>query len=381
MIHIITPEYSPVVGGVADYTRQVAQGLVEAGESVHVWCPASGRSEGDSIHVHPELGTFGADDLDRVDVHLRQYDAPRRLLVQWVPHGFGRRAMNLAFCHWLLKRSREGDGVELMVHEPYVTFWEGTWRQSAVALVHRVMTAVLLRAADKVWVSVPAWEPMWKPYAFGRHVPFEWLPIPSALPQPEAREVERVRARFAGRSLVGHFGTFGGPVSALVTSQLEDVLDAGLDCHVLLIGSGSQEFRSSFVAKHPRAAVMLSATGTVPAAALAAHIAACDLLIQPYPDGLTSRRTTAIAGLKLGVPIVSTMGYLTEPFWKDTNAVSLLAVGDRRGATQQIGALLADSNRRVRMGATGRDVYSRVLDLSRTVNALMGKTPASGRAA
>ena len=39
--HLITCEYPPRTGGVSDYTRLVAEGLSEAGDEVHVWCPPS----------------------------------------------------------------------------------------------------------------------------------------------------------------------------------------------------------------------------------------------------------------------------------------------------------------------------------------------------
>ena len=37
--HIITGEYPPNPGGVADYTQLVALGLAAHGDSVHVWAP------------------------------------------------------------------------------------------------------------------------------------------------------------------------------------------------------------------------------------------------------------------------------------------------------------------------------------------------------
>ena len=67
------------------------------------------------IVVHPDLGRFGPRDLERVGRLLDELDPPRRLIVQWVPHGYGRRAMNVGFCAWLWKRARQGDRIELMV--------------------------------------------------------------------------------------------------------------------------------------------------------------------------------------------------------------------------------------------------------------------------
>src|SRR4051812_4206756 len=124
-LHILTPEYPPITGGVADYTRLIAHKLAEAGEVVHVWCPANGRPEPSRlVDVHADCGTFGRADLARLGALLDRFESPRRLLVQWVPHGYGFRAMNIGFCKWLWNRSRRGDRVELMVHEPYLAFWE-----------------------------------------------------------------------------------------------------------------------------------------------------------------------------------------------------------------------------------------------------------------
>ncbi len=51
-------------------------------------------------------------------------------------------------------------------------------------------------------------------------------------------------------------------------------------------------------------------------------------MIQPYPDGISSRRTSAMAGLALGLPIVSTSGHLTETIWAEHAAVVLTPIGD-----------------------------------------------------
>jgi len=184
--HIITSEYPPDVGGVSDYTRQIAEGLVRAGDEVHVWCPHTGSQRIDGLQVHSELGDITPADLRRLDQQLRAYDGPRRLLVQWVPHGFGYHSMNLWFCVWLAKRARAGDHVELMVHEPYLELRRGPMRHVVMACMHRLMTVVLLRAAHKVWLSIPAWERLLRPYALGRKVPMQWLPVPGCVPDDDA---------------------------------------------------------------------------------------------------------------------------------------------------------------------------------------------------
>ena len=368
-IHIITPEYFPRCGGVADYTRQIARGLANEGDQVHVWCPEASEGDMAGVTIHGALGNFGRADLTRAGVLLDAFDGPRRLLVQWVPHGYGYRAMNLPFCLWLLGRSRRGDVVELMVHEAYLHLWEGTWRQTAAAAVHRLMTIVLLQAASRVWVTIPAWETMWRPYVIGRTVPFKWLPVPSVLDEAKLEDVAAVRAqlRSAGGPLVGHFGTYGAPVAALLQQSLRELLRRVDAAHVLLIGSGSEEFRRAFVAAAPEYSTKLTATGELAHRALAAHVAACDLLLQPYPDGVTSRRTTAMAALRLGVPLVTTSGRLTEPTWEMSNAVRLSPVGDWRRLASEVEHLLGNPRERLKMAKAAREFYERTFDLRHTV--------------
>src|SRR5437868_5304911 len=58
--HIITCEYPPQSGGVSDYTQQVARGLADAGDRVHVWCPSSLPSHATAagIDIHRVLGNI-----------------------------------------------------------------------------------------------------------------------------------------------------------------------------------------------------------------------------------------------------------------------------------------------------------------------------------
>ena len=183
--HIITCEYPPQIGGVSDYVPIVARGLAAAGDDIHVWAPqATGPSQDyTGVRVHRKFGTFSARDLIRVGGALNAFPSPRRLFVQWVPHGYSRDSVNLTFCFWLLWRARmRNDDVELMVHEAYLPFKRGALRQNAAAVAHRVMAAILLRAASRVWYAIPAWEKQWRPYLLGKKVPSRWLPLPSTVP-------------------------------------------------------------------------------------------------------------------------------------------------------------------------------------------------------
>jgi glycosyltransferase involved in cell wall biosynthesis len=373
---VITSEYPPQAGGVSDYTFGVALGLAAQGDCVHVWCPAcpGAESVAEGVEVHRELGAFAPGDLRRVGRQLNRFPAPRRILVQWVPHGYGYRSMNLSFCLWLWSRAaRHRDTVEIMVHEAYLPFRRGQWRQNVAALAHRFMTALLLRAANRVWISIPGWERCWRPYALGKQIQFQWLPIPSNIPLlSNPRDSMAVRRRYADGdgSLIGHFGTYSSPITTVLEPLLLSLGDDPTGLTVLLMGIGSEQFREDLIRKRPRLAGLIQATGPMSAEALSCHLSACDLLMQPFPDGVSCRRTSIMVGLCHGKPIVTTSGQLTESFWSETGAIALAPVGDDRTFLDLMRRLQADAGERIRMGLAARTLYQERFDVSYTIAAL-----------
>jgi glycosyltransferase involved in cell wall biosynthesis len=374
-LHIITPEYPPQPGGVSDYTAQVAKGLAQFGEEVHVWCPATGDDSGlrAGVHVHRDLGRVTPEDLKRIGEQLDRFPAPRRILVQYVPHGYRRRSMNVPLCTWLWRRVKDhGDSLEIMVHEAFLTF-EGSWRQYGAALIHRLMTVILLRAATRVWVSIPECERRWKSYTFGRRIPFQWLPVPSNIPVArDEAAVQALRRRYVpdGALLVGHFGTYGAPVLSVLEPILHKIAREIPDQPLLLMGMSSQEFQKHLIEQYPAFANRLHATGPLSPEDLSRHIAACDLLIQPYPDGATTRRTSLMVGLSHGKPTITTSSEVTEPLWEHSAAVGITPAGDTDAFVKLLNELLRDPKERARMSHAAQMLYQERFDISHTVAAL-----------
>lgn len=376
MWYIITPEYPPTRGGVSDYAKLLATAFAGAGDHVHVWYPRTGDIDSmvPGVCLHPQVGGLTPFNLREIDRHLDRVAGPRRLLVQWVPHGYGYRSMNLPFCLWLWSRSRlHGDEVEIMVHEAFLAFGEGTWRQNIVASVHRLMTIILLRAARKVWVAIPAWERCWKPYRLGKKVVFEWLPVPSSIPVVrDLPAISAIRQRYVpnGEILLGSFSTFCPLTRRLLRPLLSAMFDSPSKKSVLLIGKGSEEFRQELIKGSPSYGQHLHATGALPPEDLSRHISACDILIQPYPDGVSSRRSSLMAGLSHGKPIVTTAGPLTEPLWAESGAVALAEVGDIRMFVQLQEKLCVNSDERSRLGKSAQELYLKCFDIRHTLAAL-----------
>ena len=374
--HIVTGEYPPAPGGVSDYSYAVASGLVDAGEAVHVWCPeASGaRTEQPGVEVHPVAGTWSASDFLRMDVALGRLPGRKRLLVQWVPHAYGRRSLNVAFCRWIRRRARAGDILDVMVHEPCLAFGEGSVRQDVAAAVHRLMLALLLSRARRVWVAIPAWAETLRPWTFGRDVRFCWLPVPSTIPIADFNgAVAQLKSRVLTSPdglIVGHLGTYSPAILRQLCAVLPPLLAAVPELQVQLLGRGGELVLDELRAVLGTNGQRVRASGPLSAGELSCHMQACDLMMQPYPDGASTRRTTLMAALAHGLPVVTTLGRLSEPFWRDSEAVAAVPAGDLPALAKEVSALAREPERRHRLGAAARATYDNRFSLPRVVAAL-----------
>ncbi len=275
--HIITCEYPPQVGGVSDYAALLSQALRDEGQPVHVWAPGSEETSPTEANVHRVLGNFDYASLARTDELLDQRTSPRTLLVQWVPHGYGRRSMNLGFCRWLARRVRQhGDLLQVMVHEPFLEF-RGI-RQSAAAGVHRWMVSTLLHAAERVWLSIPAWESKLRMYAPAK-LRMDWLPIPSSIPHTATPESAcAVREKLGNPPLLlGHLGTYSPVIREMLEPTIVELLRSYLELSFVMLGSGGSEVRSVLLARAPDLSSRLYAAGFLPSGELSPHLAALRL--------------------------------------------------------------------------------------------------------
>lgn len=313
-------------------------------------------------------------DLRRVGRMLDAFPEPRRLLVQWVPQGYGYRSLNLPFCLWLRSRAKhKHDQVELMVHEPFLAFAEGSRKQDVAAAVHRLMIVTLLQAASHVWVSIPDWETKLRRFARGNEKSFSWLPVPSNTPvidDPDSSARIRERYILTGGSLIGHFGAYDRYLTEFMLKLLPTLINDSNNFALLLIGKGSRELRDRVVEANKKMANLVHASGMLSAKDLSLHISACDVMLQPYQDGVSGRRTSVMSALAHGVPVITTEGKATESCWAESNAVALTRVGDVHGMVEVVNSLLDDQKRRDSLGNLGQNLYRETFAIEQTISAL-----------
>jgi glycosyltransferase involved in cell wall biosynthesis len=366
--HLLTPEFPPICGGVGDYTELLAAGLAAAGDSVHVWYPAAWTPQAEvvgcpGVIAHHLPDRFGPGSRALLEEALAV--VPGIVVAQYVPAAFGARGMNVAFCRWLSRLRRDGTDVRVMFHEPFFYFGLSRPWRNALAIVQRAMAAILLRASTRVYYSTETWTRLLA--AYGPQAAVEILPIPATIPvdvPAEAAADARAALRRQDAFLIGHFGTYGEHVGRELDVTLPALLRRLHNARVLLIGKGSETFARRLPRElHDR----VESTGRLPGAEAAAALRACDLLVQPYPDGITTRRTSMMAALTTSVPVLTTAGPLTEPVWAQTSAVALARAGDVRALVEMAAALAADPALRAALGARGRSLYDAQFALDVTI--------------
>jgi glycosyltransferase involved in cell wall biosynthesis len=133
--------------------------------------------------------------------------------------------------------------------------------------------------------------------------------------------------------------------------------------------------RNELTRQHPEIADRVLATGELDARDLSLHVSACDVMLQPYIDGVSSRRTSTMVALAHGVPIVTTKGVLTESFWAESKAVAMAPVEDISALVERTQQLLPDTDARLSMRTAARSLYAERFDAKHIIERLR-KQPA-----
>ncbi|CAN5169514.1 glycosyltransferase family 4 protein [soil metagenome] len=372
--HLITGEYAPQPGGVGDYTGLMARELVAAGREVHVW--ARGNEpiaviESGGVTVHRIAGRFGPVSLWKLGRALNRFPKPRRLLVQYVSHAYGWKSLNLPFAVWVwLRRHLHGDDVQTMFHEVWYPWVPRPWRHNIIAAVTRVMGFFISRASRICYVSTASWEPLVRSLA-GLKANVICVPVPANVAVgADPEEVTAFKATLPPGPVIVHFGTYGAHIELHLTPVLVDLLSQDATIVILLLGRSGDDYRHQFLQNHPEWASRIVAPGTLTTEQVAIALRAADVALQPYPDGVSTRRTSVMATMANGVPLVTTNGFLSEPFWADSGLIVCSSLDPARLAQMTLD-LIRNRSERDRVSRIASFLYEERFSPRITLDALL----------
>ncbi len=108
----------------------------------------------------------------------------------------------------------------------------------------------------------------------------------------------------------------------------------------------------------------------LPARELSAYLAACDVVVQPYNGGVTTRSGSGMAVLALGVPMITNVGRLSEPLWRESEAVMLTSDPSPAAFIRAVEVLLGMAGRKEELHQRSRSLYASRFAIEHTVKAL-----------
>lgn len=338
---LVSAEYPPIPGGIGDYTALLATHLGAQGASVAVltggtndvrrendvmvfrtvpqwrWgLPnrvmfAAARTGAEIIHVQYQTGMYGMHPaINILPLDLRWYPPVRRLV---------RRADRRSPRHTFRTVTTFHD-----LLPPYLFPKAGPLRAGVTRLLARTSNATIAtNGADRAtldrWGATSA-----------------LIPVGSSISAASDRDATAVRARYGiapDALLLTTFGLLnhskGFDTLAAALAQLRA---GGTMAHLLLVGAGAGASDPTNLATEAAlraqcaawgVTALVTRTGVLPAADVARALAASDVCLLPYRDGVSPRRTSLLAALAQGVPVVT-----TEPHAGVYDGLPALADGD-----------------------------------------------------
>jgi glycosyltransferase involved in cell wall biosynthesis len=250
--------------------------------------------------------------------------------------------------------------------------WElGGARGKLWALSQRALLTGVVRDSDALVVTAPFRADWLASRAWLPRRPTELAPVFSNLPEPSS---ERARGEPDGRA-IGLFGyAYEGAAISLLLDALRLLREREPGARLVLLGApgpGSPAAQQWLAAARTRGLEnALSFSGVLPAQELSDALADCAVLLHAEATGPTSRKGTLVGSLASGRPVVAIDGPLRWAELIESQA-ALVVEPTAAALAGAVGGLLADEQRRERLGERGREFARSTMGVERSAEAVL----------
>ena len=358
-IIIISPAFPPNRDGVGDYTFVLADGLADKNEVIIVTSKLKGvKSESkNKFHVIREIDKWGGLDLFHILSICKNF-SPELVIIQYVSFMYGRGGINLAFpLLSVLLRIRYS--VFTMLHELFTPFGFSI-KTFLMSLIQRLMLFFLIIGSDRIGVSIKVWERVLKRFFFWRKGDFRWIPIPSNIKISTKTNIPEKLSRFNKKPLLAFFGSLHiTKIMEFLTASLDALVKKGYDAGLIVIGQDENEI-SAYIKELPDyLRERIFCTGYCSSEDVSQYLSITDIFLLPLIDGVSSRRTSLMAALKHGLPVVTTKGFLTDDIFLQENFTLLSPSTDKALFAANVVRVAEDEKLRDATGKKGREAYEK----------------------
>jgi len=366
---MISATFPPDVCGVGDYTAQLERALRHLG--VHVDVVASNRANsGNPPERQPISSLFRRMEKWNVRAVVGLLKTVRKngynyIHIQYTPNFYGPLSFAVNLIPWLLLGSRCRTAVTF--HEIYAPKLGG-YKNRLLAFYDHFKDTMLLMGSSVSILTVPD-----RVARLGRRFP--WLrsrlhaiPVGTGVrvvPMTiEERNAERARLGIgADDFLLGSFGTMHVDRHYdTLFRTLHRMIDRHPRLRFAIIGAYREEhpyyrFLKKWIADL-RLDPYIVWTGYGNEEAVSRWLSLLDLYVMTDVRGASGRKSSLIAALGHGLPIVSTRGRDTPPDFIDGENMALVEVDDEQALSDRIERLVQDTTERNRLRAGASDLFS-----------------------
>jgi glycosyltransferase involved in cell wall biosynthesis len=373
-IDLIFPAYPPYPHAIGQYTSQLAAALRQEGVEARVICSQEQSVAGavlktpvseefiDGIQV---IKGFSLDHPEEL-VATIQSDPPAVAVLQYCPFSWGLRGR----CPGLLRAWRQlaqqcpSVGRITMFHELWTE--TGSWKARLMKLYQRAQAVSIARASQSLCFSCDRWYRKMKLSV--NDLPARVIPVGTNIPVAliSASEARRRLGIPDSALVLGVMGT-GHPSRRfdLVAAAFQATVAVHPDARLLYIGPDRAVLAEAFGGEQHLRNLGVIADGWADDVETSKRLAAVDLYLCPFSDGVSCRRGSFITGLAHGLVCLSTRtddtdSVLLEAAEGGCEALFLVDAKDRSGFAQKALALV-EARRRARPGQNeARALYQRV---------------------
>jgi glycosyltransferase involved in cell wall biosynthesis len=345
-IVLLTRRVPPVRDGVGDYSYHLGRAIAERCRLTVLTTQGQQGHEGARFEIAPLVGDWGFQGSTELRRHIRRLQ-PTAVNIQWVPFMWGRFGINFNLPLTALRLRCAGYRIVTTVHEPYVRM--DRWSRLVVGPLQRLQLFLLLLGSTKIITTTFAWRRWLLRYIPWRRRDIVCVAVGSNI-LPDRRSSDRVRCRqrlgfTADEVLLAVFSPFSaGKDLALIARTWVALHERHPNLRLAVIGADAADVHRR--CPSPAWNDGVRCTGYLSSAQVSEWLLASDLLAAPFDDGVSTRRTSVVAALAHGLPVVTTRGCLTDPELFENSPIVLTDAGDDAAFIAAVERLILDGGAR-----------------------------------
>jgi glycosyltransferase involved in cell wall biosynthesis len=321
--------------GVGDFSCELAEQL-KMKHKVSLLAPNADKiqTEIPAYNLQSNWGIRGCKKTMQLIDHLK----PDTILVQYVPQLYGLKGGNPFFSFLLHALKRKGYDIVTVAHE-FSSPLGWMPKKFLLGTAHRIILRSVVNASNKIISTTPFCLNLLKQRFNEKRSAFHYIPVGSTIMPADVDEQNKavIRSELGWTSenfVVATFGNMIGYGFDLLQGFLTWFANENPLSRFLFLGKQSDLLKQRFDSN--RAIQLRSvATGEISEEQITQFLSISNLYAVFYPDGASTRRTSLMAGLAHGMPIISNCGILTDENLASSQAIYLI----KDGSTEEFNAL------------------------------------------